>query len=125
VPAVPNSEPTAAVRRATVHLRRGRHWPARDSSRPYLEGGQMTWLSLPVIFCAYLLGRMGGVLGVVVVGAAVLIITILEVLRYLGFSVSGGDMTWSNLITFGLSLVAYLLGLRAAAKKLLDPDRLK
>ena len=48
----------------------------------------MTWLSLPVIFCAYLLGRMGGVLGVVVVGAAVLIITILEVLRYFGFSVS-------------------------------------
>jgi hypothetical protein len=83
----------------------------------------MTWLSLPVIFCAYLLGRMGGVLGVVVVGAAVLIITILEVLRYLGFSVSGGDMTWSNLITFGLSLVAYLLGLRAASKKLLDGGR--
>jgi hypothetical protein len=34
-------------------------------------------------------------------------------------------MTWSNLITFGLSLVAYLLGLRAASKKLLDPNRLK
>jgi hypothetical protein len=85
----------------------------------------MTWLNLLVIFCAYLLGRMGGVLGVVVVGAAVLIITILEVLRYLGFSVSGGDMTWSNLITFGLSLVASLLGLRAASKKLLDPNRLK
>jgi hypothetical protein len=85
----------------------------------------MTWLNLPIIFCAYLLGRMGGVLGVVVVGAAVLVITIMEVLRYFGFSVSGGDMTWSNLIFAGLSLASYLLGLRAAAKKLLDPDRLK
>jgi hypothetical protein len=69
----------------------------------------MTWLNLPIIFCAYLLGRMGGVLGVVVVGAAVLVITIMEVLRYFGFSVSGGDMTWSNLIFAGLSLASYLL----------------
>jgi hypothetical protein len=83
----------------------------------------MTW-SLVIIFSAYLLGRMGGLLGLVVLGAAVLVITIMEILRYFGFSVSGGDTTWSNLITFGLSLGAYLLGLRAA-KKLLDPDRLK
>jgi len=80
----------------------------------------MTWSSLLMIFGAYLLGRMGGLLGVVVGGAAVLVITIMEALRYFGFSVSGGDMTWSNLISAGLSLGAYLLGLRAAAKKLLD-----
>ena len=94
----------------------------------------MTW-SILDIFIAYLVGHWLGlsgvhvvvsvVLGVVVLGALLLIPTILEVLRYFGFSVSGGDMTWSNLITFGLSQGAYLLGLRAGSKKLLDPDRLK
>jgi hypothetical protein len=90
----------------------------------------MTW-SILNIFIAYLVGRWAGLLGVrvvvgvVVLGALVLIPTIMEVLRYFGFSVSGGDMTWSNLITVGLSLGAYLLGLRAGSKKLLDPDRLK
>jgi hypothetical protein len=94
----------------------------------------MTW-SILDIFIAYLVGHwlglsgvrvvVGVVVGVVVLGALLLIPTFLEVLRYFGFSVSGGDMTWSNLIIFGLSLVAYPLGLRAAAKRLLDPDRLK
>jgi hypothetical protein len=94
----------------------------------------MTW-SILNIFIAYLVGRWAGslgvrvvwgvVVGVVVLGALLLVPTIMEVLKYFGFSVSGGDMSWSDLITGGLSLGAYLLGLRAGSKKLLDPDRLK
>jgi hypothetical protein len=87
----------------------------------------MTW-SILNIFIAYLVGRWAGVsvvVAVVVLGALLLVPTIMEVLRYFGFPVSGGDITWSDLITVGLSLGAYLLGLRAAAKKLLDPNQLK
>jgi hypothetical protein len=91
----------------------------------------MTW-SILNIFIAYFVGRWAGVsvvvgvvVAVVVLGALLLVPTIMEVLRYFGFPVSGGDITWSDLITVGLSLGAYLLGLRAAAKKLLDPNQLK
>jgi hypothetical protein len=80
----------------------------------------MTWSDLLMIsVCAYCLGRMGGI-GVVIGGAAVLVITIMEVLRYFGFSVSGGAMTWSNLVSAGLGLGGYLLGLRGGGRKCMD-----
>jgi hypothetical protein len=85
---------------------------------PDLRVGPMTWSDLLMIcVSAYCLGRMGW-LGVVIGGAAVLVITIMEVLRYFGFSVSGGSMTW-YLISAGLGLGPYLLGLRGEAKGLL------